>query len=119
MQLLRFELRLLGRPFRERLLVRLFQKHPLQQLGMIEAFGIALQKSDRRDGSLVRVPFARFLELQERRYEERAGWIDDHDALTLFERASEMNAFDGCANQDRDCGQEPESRKAIFIAKNA
>src|SRR5581483_10020616 len=119
MQLFRFELGLLGGPFRERLLVRLFEEHLLQQLRMIEAFRIALQKSDGRDGALFRVQFARFLKLQERRHEKRSGRIDDYDALTFFECASEMDTFDRCANQDRDCGQEPKSRKAIFVDENA
>jgi hypothetical protein len=30
-----------------------------------------------------------------------------------------MNAFHRCANQDRDCGQEPKSRETIFVHENA
>lgn len=44
MQLLRFELRFFRRPFRMRLLLRMFEEHLLEQIGMVEALRIPFQE---------------------------------------------------------------------------
>src|SRR6266487_2713277 len=44
MQLLRFELRFFRRPFRVRLLLRMFEEHLLEQFGMVEALRISFQE---------------------------------------------------------------------------
>src|SRR5437879_730227 len=46
MQLLRLELGFFRRPFSMRLLLRMFEKHLLEQIWMIEALGIAFQEGN-------------------------------------------------------------------------
>ena len=60
MELLGFELRRFRVAFRAGFLKRLFQKHLLQQIEMVEALGIALQQGNGRQRTLLRVQLPGF-----------------------------------------------------------
>lgn len=66
-ELLGFELRLLGGPLLARILVCILQEHLLHQLRVIEALRISFEECDGGERALLRVKVARFLELQQRR----------------------------------------------------
>ena len=102
-----------------RLLVRMFEEHLLEQVGMIEALRIALQERNCSQCALVGMQLLRFLKLKERRDEKRSGWIDNDDALALLQCAREMDTFDSRTNKNRDNSQEPESCEPVFVDKDA
>jgi hypothetical protein len=77
-----------------RLLVRMFEKHLLEQLWMIEALWIAFQEGNCSQRALFGMQLLRFLKLKERRDEKRSGWIDNDDALAFLQCAREMDTFD-------------------------
>ena len=119
MELLCFGLRFISVPLLRCLFVLCLEEHLLEQVGMIEAFWIPLQKCHRSECALLRVQFAGFLKLQQRCHEKCPARVHDDDALSLFQRACKVDSLHRSA--DNHCGsdEKPNACEAVFVDEDA
>ena len=73
-------------------MMRLFEKHQFEQIGIIEVLGIAFEESHRCEFGLLDVQILGLRKLEQRTQIVGAGGVNDDDALALFELRDDVVA---------------------------